>query len=85
MNYLRIIGINILIVFTYVLILFYFGYKQSGGDLFIIAMTDVLAVVHIIVLIVLKLFKKINSILFAISSVILGVFISFYLFDYLYR
>ncbi len=84
MKNIQIFIINILIVFVYFLFLFFLGNKQSGGDIFIIAMTNIFAFFHILILILLKFFNRINSTLFAILGVILGVLFSFSIFNYFF-
>lgn len=50
--------VNLLITLTYFLFFLYSGFGQSGGDIYVALMTTLCFIVHLLVLILLKIFIK---------------------------
>lgn len=71
--------INLVIHLLYYAIFFALGYRKSGGDMFIIIMTELVSLVHLIILLLIAFFMKNNDYYWGMLGVFVGIFLSLFI------
>jgi hypothetical protein len=75
--------VNLVINLIYVFLIFYRGYGVSGGDLFIIVISEISIFIHLMILILMGIFSNRKSYYWGILGVLIGTLISFLIFQLL--
>jgi hypothetical protein len=79
----KIILINLIITLFYFAIFLNSGFRESGGDMFIIIMTQITALIHLMVIVIFSIIVKKRTVSYwGIIGLILGLIVSYMIFKF---